>query len=382
MLPGAVPGTLLGSPKLAIRVLARMAEAMRPAALQRALELAQRLQMIPSPGGQGGKELSPWDVEWASEKTLPDSCSPLNIDLDLETVMAGLSDYIGRYMGLRLMPGLQQCVPFQSRDVDSAGGVPSSPSSTSPSVLPSSKLVGPSVGGLVLDLLDCVCSDALSSAKPGSVCMTGSSILSYTLEADGSPVGHIVLDPHGGYGTRFLTHGAMPPGESVPHVSPGASAPNVSAPTGSVNPSQGVKSAMNQLPSRVDLPVVMIGLGKWPRGGEHGPTVEMDDWALALVELTHEIGHALHFLLGSHAATVDAATRSGLRGEEGITIGGPCFHGMLPPIELLELPSTVLERLVCAAEHLVQILPKHITGQGITTHTCVAANLQLLLLCY
>ena len=146
--------------------------------------------------------------------------------------------------------------------------------------------------------------------------------------------GVLYVDPGGGYGARQL------------HFSSSSS---------SRSHSTGDTPSQQQVALPIDLPAVSLGLmWRWPGG--------MADGLPALWELLHELGHGVHLLLSSqrqpHSPTQsdtgiagstgrgNAATPDGESdGEIGTRSDFKHFGGLHLPLDILEVPSTFMEKL-------------------------------------
>lgn len=179
---------------------------------------------------------------------------------------------------------------------------------------------------------------------PGGVEVWGPQVLTvHVCVPETGAQGTLYLDPGGGYGARQL------------HFS--RSGLQDSADT-----------AWNTRSEAGEVPCVSLGLRwRWPHGAADGLP--------ALWELLHECGHALHLLLSSSATTrTDTHTRPGSgdsscsSDDVGSVAGGACdsgsvtgpvwkhFSGLHLPLDLLEVPSTLMEQLAMHPRTLAVIL--------------------------
>ena len=145
--------------------------------------------------------------------------------------------------------------------------------------------------------------------------------------------GVLYVDPGGGYGARQLNFSS----------------------SNSRRPNAGGAVSQQQAALPIDQPAVSLGLmWRWPGG--------MADGLPALWELLHELGHGVHLLLSSqrqpHSPTQsdtgiagstgrgNAATPDGESdGEIGTRSDFKHFGGLHLPLDILEVPSTFMEKL-------------------------------------
>ena len=177
---------------------------------------------------------------------------------------------------------------------------------------------------------------------PGGVEVWGPQVLTVHVRVpETGAQGTLYLDPGGGYGARQL------------HFS-----------------RSGLQDSANSTTSTrsegIEVPCVSLGLRwRWPHGAADGLP--------ALWELLHECGHALHLLLSSSART-DTRARAGnsdssfSSDDVGSVAGGACdsgsvtgpvwkhFSGLHLPLDLLEVPSTLMEQLAMHPRTLAVIL--------------------------
>jgi intermediate peptidase len=148
---------------------------------------------------------------------------------------------------------------------------------------------------------------------------------------EGQRLGTLFIDVSAGYGTQMLHFGAL----GVPASAPASPRPR---PAGAATPGRRRQAAAPDLWRAQGLPVVAIGLQS---GGQLGGAA----LHLGLWELLHELGHALHFLLSAQRCQ-----RLHL-------------HACRCPMELLEVPSHILERLAMHPASLAAICGHGRSGQ-------------------
>ena len=345
---------MVGSPELAVSLLTKLAKKLQPQAEKKLQKLQGEFEL-----SRGvGQRMEPWDLEWTEEllhqrqlqhqpramksddKTKA-AASPWTLTCSLETVLERLSWYLDKAMGIRLIRheststrNLEEESPQHTTTSGNGAAIPHRLILR----LLQQRSSRPAVGqGVLRPLL-------LSNDCGG--------LLTYDVMYAGRRAGCLAVDPRGGYGTRLLTHGQMQEAE----------------------PLRG--EAVSCQDRSVDAPVVLVGLN-WQGQGRIDPLGTT--LSAGLLELVHEMGHALHFLLGmargGSSASSDFLEAAAASGEVGCGERGPPPAGgrgkgdmsrrltsWAPPIEVLELPSSLFEHLVKDADVLPQILPRDLTG--------------------
>ena len=253
-----------------------------------------------------------------------------------------------------------------------------------------------SPGTLVYDLLDC---DELA----GLVDCAELAGLSNSSRRE--VIGTIYIDAGRGYGTRLLHHGAWaaPPAAAstcTPSAAERTPEPATPAAAAAAEASPGT-AASAAAPAAEGAPAPAAPAGSCEAGGSSRPAVAIglqsgeqlggEGLGLGLWEVLHELGHALHFLLsssssgscssdvGSNSSSSSGDIRPGVSssrgdsavaGSSGGSSGSGCqtrrlhhLQASCLPLELQELPSTLLEEL-CMQPATLQLLCRHRETDG------------------
>ncbi|KAG2499646.1 hypothetical protein HYH03_002585 [Edaphochlamys debaryana] len=382
--PPAPPGfgglahidTLAGDGRAAAAFLTSLAEALRPGVegqLEALRELAAARGLPPPSAGSlerllrlqawGGEEPATADADAAEAPapdgsarghSFPDPAAPYLTDL--AAVMAGVSDWLEAALGLRLVCPAAGDVAREAVAADrgSSGGVAGQdeavPADVEAMVRDLERSYGS--GSYTAGALPPHVADALAALREAAAAEPGR-FLAFRLEphsgagggGDGGaaeevrpPVRWVLLERGGGYGARYV----LPPPPKSPSGTGGP--PAVAVVVG------------------LQAEWAPAGAGAGAAGGHGAPSsaaLLSRGSEQALWEVLHELGHALHFLLASPpspsppgarvrpAGPLEPAPLGTGIGEEGEPGPVSYAHAHLPyqlPLELVELPSSLLER--------------------------------------
>ena len=367
--------TLCGGPVAAVDLLIGVAEANLPA-FERKL---QQMQMLLGEGA----ELQLWDREWAEHKlqqqgqteSLAAATEGMLTDrahmLDLDEILDGLSAYLERCMGVRL------------RRVCAEAASPSMAPSIHCNDDSSGRAHTGSAYHLHIDRLMASLASQQPEATQGDSCSSPGEDrppLVYMVHEEAAgvegrptghwrPLGHLIVQPAaGGSGARFFAHGgSRHSGRSDETVDRGEGG-------------HSVKADETVARSAGHLPVVLVGLN-WPSGTEGGLD-PLGASSAGLLELMHEMGHALHFLLvdGGGLACHPGGSQAAGSNDEAPGRTEPCPSSL--PLEMLEVPSSLFELLAADSRVLSQILPHSLpreflyccSDEGKTKHAVLHAG--------
>jgi hypothetical protein len=289
--------------------LLNLAEAFRPLASRKLSEWQKWKDQNEKVASKG--EIEPWDHDWVEYRII---CSQVELsdkdpspslklpNLCLKEVIAGLNLYLSAVMGIEVTPHM--C----------SGGT---------DVL--QHLLESLATASKNDNAAAAAADDDDDDDDDDGQMPSAPSLVYSVEVEGRGlVGHLVINPQGGFGTRYFARGVV----RHPY-----SSHNMSC----------LESASS---GEGSLPTVLVGLN-WSSSSA------LPRAAKSLLELVHELGHALHFLLstrchGSNKRTTTPFTPCPL----------PGYRADDLPLELLEVPSTIFELLLTNPYVIAYMLPE------------------------
>ncbi|KAF5842728.1 hypothetical protein DUNSADRAFT_5496 [Dunaliella salina] len=265
------------------RLLDACAHAVRGAADQQVRHMAATMGPMCATGAQpqeaaGVARLPAWDVSYTQQRLLQSQGLDVQYEhvqayMSLHGIIEGLGDVLRKSMGIKLR--------FLNTTSDLGGEVPAESS-------------------LAADLWDAGVIRLVLESWGGGNAGPHADALSV-------PLGVCYLHPGGGYGTRQLRFARQAPSSLSSHYRRATEGPNV--PCGVEYP----ETCWDQ------LPVVSVGLQQPWRRGYAGKLA-------AVMELLHELGHAVHLIASSHTAPYKL------------------FGGLHSLLEVLEVPSILFER--------------------------------------
>ena len=242
-------------------------------------------------------------------------------------VVQGISTYLWASMGIQLDLDSHQSVDGRSQQEGSGSPTLNQHMAESASAAATGFGFGANIAAFD--------SGASGAASGRPVELWSETVLRLTLSVpETGAKGVLYIDPGGGYGARQLHFGSS---------------------SGGRHPSAGNAVSQQQVSLPVDLPAVSLGLmWRWPGGKPDGLP--------ALWELLHELGHGVHLLLSSQRQPpsppqfdTSKETRSGRSnavmpdgnsdGKISSSGGFKHFGGLHLPLDMLEVPSTFMEKL-------------------------------------
>lgn len=291
-------GSLLGgSLDGVIQFLSSLAKALQPDAQRQVEEIQAQCKQ---------HQLHPYELDWAVSTLLQARCQPLPQaaqslaqQLSLADLLHGMSSVLKGTMGVWLEP-----LPPQHQGTQGTGQPP-----------------GP-----------CHMSNYVASLQQASCAAEAAGTSAHEVHAfsvhheDRGLVGSLLVHPSAGFGARYLSMGCNP--EAASPLLPSAASP-AAAGTAALGP----------------VPIVVLGL-HWSKC-DHPPLADL------IRELLHEMGHALHLILSqgtAHCVTSVAAQQRSL------SSAGFAACPLQLPLELIELPASILELLCAQPRAMCQLL--------------------------
>ncbi|GAX76854.1 hypothetical protein CEUSTIGMA_g4300.t1 [Chlamydomonas eustigma] len=408
-----------------LRLLLRVAESLKDGAGQKLKSLRITKERFST------DDVHPWDLDWLHEQqrkefrqTDGELITVRGDQLGVGEVMQGLSSYLHRLMGVTLHAWPHGFEGTFS-DCMEQGGVPNhgeagslpgalydllqSFSTCSGAGTGVSSCHPPDYSGLTQSV------DAAGDAAEQVADAAAITQRFYVYNVnDGSgkgSIGTILIDSKGGYGTHFLSKGsqsmswkkALENGVSPSCQSSSAPASSrfkpeafLSSTSSSCGDSEVLGPSENSQGSSLNLPVVVVGLnwrgafaleassycsldademghsvGKEPGMCSLEACMARQSAAVSLMELMHEMGHALHFLLSiAGMEDVNTGFSTGMGGHmiqaggpsSSVNLGRKCQYAMYCcpstlPVQLVEIHSSLFERMVMSPQCLAEILP-------------------------
>lgn len=346
-----------------MELLVGVAEANLPAVERKVQQLQLQL------GGDAGLQL--WDREWAEQQqqqqqgraesmagTTESLCTERTHALDLGEAIDGLSAYLELCMGVRMCRVQAEAAPPSTMPLihcdDINGDATEGRAHTSDYRLHLARLLARLASQPEATQGSC---SSPWDYRPPLLYLVHKEAADVEGRPTGHwrPLGHLIIEPAAaGCGARFFAHRIKPQGRDI-------------GGEGGRSNKAGEKTADDR-GGCGHLPVVLVRL-KWPAVAE-GCLDPLGASSAALLELMHEMGHALHFLLvdGGGLACHPGGDRARPQTAADVFLSQPIIHEPCPsslPLELLEVPSSLFELLAADSRVLLQILPASLPRESV-----------------